>query len=117
MLRAFRVLRFDVGKEFEVLTVSFNPREDAASPDRPRSLMIRRYKRRGLLRRLAFPDGRPGLHRPPHEGSGFSIPLRCAEKPICARWRHHGIDATSAACRADFYGIEFAPKDLRLGLH
>jgi cytochrome oxidase Cu insertion factor (SCO1/SenC/PrrC family) len=39
MLRTFRVLRFDVGKEFEVLTVSFNPREDAASPDQPRSLI------------------------------------------------------------------------------
>ena len=115
MLRAFRVLRFDVGKEFEVLTVSFNPREDAPLSKSAKESYIRRYKR-------------PGASEGWHFLTGDQTSIDRLTKAVGFRYRYDaqknqyahagGIMVLTPQGRLSryFYGIEFAPKDLRLGL-
>src|SRR5262249_18024151 len=115
MLRAFRVLRFDVGKEFEVLTVSFNPREDASLAKSAKESCIRRYKREGADAGWHFLTGDQTSIDRLTKAVGF----RYRYDPQENQYAHaSGIMVLTPQGRLSryFYGIEFAPKDLRFGL-
>ena len=115
MLRAFRVLRFDVGKEFEVLTVSFNPREDASLAKSAKESYIRRYKREGAAEGWHFLTGDQTSIDRLTKAVGF----RYRYDPQKNQYAHaSGIMVLTPQGRVSryFYGIEFAPKDLRFGL-
>ena len=55
---ALRVLKFDVGKEFDVLTVSFDPRETPDMATKKKAEFLKRYGRPGAAEWLAL------SHRP-----------------------------------------------------
>jgi protein SCO1 len=115
MLRAFRVLRFDVGKEFEVLTVSFNPREDAALARSAKESYIRRYKREGAARGWHFLTGDQTSIDRITRAVGFRYRYDAQKN----QYAHAGgimVLTPQGRLSRYFYGIEFAPKDLRLGL-
>jgi protein SCO1/2 len=115
MLRAFRVLRFDVGKEFEVLTVSFNPREDAALARSAKESYIRRYKREGAAGGWHFLTGDQTSIDRITKAVGFRYRYDAQNN----QYAHAGgimVLTPEGRLSRYFYGIEFAPKDLRLGL-
>jgi len=115
ILRAFRVLRFDVGKEFEVLTVSFNPRENASLAKSAKESCIRRYKREGADAGWHFLTGDQTSIDRLTKAVGF----RYRYDPQKNQYAHaSGIMVLTPQGRLSryFYGIEFAPKDLRFGL-
>ena len=115
MLRAFRVLRFDVGKEFDVLTVSFNPREDAPLAKSAKESYVRRYKREGAAGGWHFLTGDQTSIDRLTKAVGF----RYTYDPQKNLYAHaSGIMVLTPQGRLSryFYGIEFAPKDLRFGL-
>ena len=115
MLRAFRVLRFDVGKEFDVLTVSFNPREDAPLAKSAKESYVRRYKREGAAEGWHFLTGDQTSIDRLTKAVGFRYRYDAQKN----QYAHAGgimVLTPEGRLSRYFYGIEFAPKDLRLGL-
>ena len=115
MLRAFRVLRFDVGKEFDVLTVSFNPREDAPLAKSAKESYVRRYKREGAAEGWHFLTGDQTSIDRLTKAVGFRYRYDAQKN----QYAHGGgimVLTPQGRLSRYFYGIEFAPKDLRLGL-
>jgi protein SCO1 len=115
MLRAFRVLRFDVGKEFDVLTVSFNPREDAPLAKSAKESYVRRYKREGAAEGWHFLTGDQTSIDRLTKAVGFRYRYDAQKN----QYAHAGgimVLTPQGRLSRYFYGIEFAPKDLRLGL-
>ena len=112
---ALATLSFDVGREFEVVTVSFDPREKPA---------LATAKKAGYLKRY----GRPGAERGWHflTGDKEEIARLTAAVGFRYQWDEEikqfahpsGLVVLSPEGRITryLYGIEFAPKDLRLGL-
>src|SRR5437667_11473213 len=54
---ALRVLKFDVGKEFDVLTISFDPRETPEMAAKKKAEFLKRYGRAGVERGWHFLTG------------------------------------------------------------
>src|SRR3989449_5142326 len=112
---ALRVMKFDVGKEFDVLTISFDPRETPEMAAKKKAEVLKRYGRAGAERGWHFLTG-------PRES--------IAALTKAAGFQYEYIDKTSQFAHATaimiltpggrisqyYYGVEFAPKDLRLGL-
>ena len=115
LLRAFRVLRFDVGKEFEVLTISFNPREDAPLARSAKESYLRRYNREGAAGGWHFLTGDQTSIDRLTKAVGFRYRYD-AQKNLYAHAGGIMVLTPQGRLSRYFYGIEFAPKDLRLGL-
>jgi protein SCO1/2 len=112
---ALRVLKFDVGKEFDVLTVSFDPRETPAMATKKKAEFLKRY-------------GRPIAADGWHFLTGPQISIDALTKAAGFQYQYDtktGQFAHSTAIMVltpegkiaqYYYGVEYAPKDLRLGL-
>ena len=112
---ALRVLKFDVGKEFDVLTVSFDPKETPEMAAAKKTEYLKRY-------------GRPGADQGWHFLTGPASSIDVLTKAAGFQYRYDpktGQFAHSTAIMVltpegkisqYYYGVEFAPKDLRLGL-
>src|SRR5215813_6784388 len=112
---SLKVLNFDIGKDFDVVTVSFDPREttDMAAE-----------KKRDILKRY----GRPGADKGWHFLTGSADSINALTKAV--GFQYHFDEKTQQYAHATtiviltperavsgyFYGVEFPPKDLRLGL-
>lgn len=112
---ALSVLRFDAGREFDVLAVSFDPRETPEIAAAKKKVYIDRYKR-------------PGAERGWHFLTGDQASISALTK--AAGFRYVWDDKTSQFAHGSglmlltpegklaqyYYGIEYSPKDLRLGM-
>jgi protein SCO1/2 len=115
MVSAFSVLTFDIGKEYEVVTVSFDPRE---KPD------LARAKKTTYLRRY----GRPGAEQGWHFLTGEQPAISALTQAV--GFHYQWDDRTQQFAHATalmlltpqgkiaqyYYGVEYSPKDLRLGM-
>jgi len=70
---ALRVLKFNVGDEFEVLTVSFNPQETPATAAAKKGGISEALRANWCGAGLAFPDRVAGIDRRTDQGSRFSV--------------------------------------------
>ena len=112
---AMRLVKFDLGKEFEVVTVSFDPRE---TPE------IAAAKKKDYLKRYGRPDAAAGWHF--LTGSAESINaltkavgFQYQFDPKINQFAHAtAIMVLTPEGRISryFYGVDFPPKDLRMGL-
>jgi len=112
---ALRVMKFDVGKEFDVLTISFDPRETPDMAVKKKAEFLKRY-------------GRAGAEQGWHFLTGPKESIDVLTK--AAGFQYEYIEKTGQFAHATaimvltpggkisqyYYGVEFAPKDLRLGL-
>ena len=115
LLKCLRVLSFSVGKEFEVLTVSFNSKEDAALAKSVKESYIKRYKRDGAEESWHFLTGdSPSIQRLTRS-VGFRYTYD-ATKDLYAHAAGIMLLTPQGRLSRYFFGIEFAPRDLRLGL-
>ncbi|MEK6299437.1 MAG: SCO family protein [Acidobacteriota bacterium] len=108
-------LSFDIGKEFEVVTVSFDPREGPELARDKKETYIKWYKRPGSA------DGWHFLTGEKHEIDKLAaaIGFRFRYDPATNQFAHaSGIMLATPQGRLAryFYGIEYAPRDLKLGL-
>jgi protein SCO1/2 len=115
LLRSLRALSFDAGKEFDVLTVSFDPRE---GPD------LAKAKRERVLEQY----GRPTAEKGWHFLTGDEASIRALTSAVGFRYvwdesQKQFAHATGVVVLTPhgkisryFFGIEYAAKDLRLGL-
>ena len=109
------VLPFDVGKQFDVVTVSFDPADTPELAAAKKANYLRRYRRPGAARGWHFLTGDENSIKALTQAVGF----RYAFDPKSRQFAHpSGIMVLTPQGRIAryFYGIEYAPRDLRLGL-
>jgi protein SCO1/2 len=112
---ALDVISFDIGKEFEVVTVSFDPRETPDLARNKKETYIQWYKRPGAADGWHFLTGDKDSIDKLTEAAGFHYKFDAATNQFV---HASGIMLATPDGKLAryFYGIEYAPKDLRLGL-
>ena len=90
---AMKMIKFNVGNEFEVVTVSFNPQRDARHRRRQESGIPQALRTPRRRCRLAFPDRARRVHQRAHQGRRLPVSVRRKTQSVRARHRHHGADA------------------------
>jgi len=112
---ALDVVSFDIGKDFEVVTVSFDPRETPELARDKKQTYIDWYKRPGAAQGWHFLTGDQESITKLTEAVGFHYKYDPATKQFI-----HASGVMLATPEGKlaryFYGVEYAPKDLRLGL-
>ncbi len=115
MVSAFSLVNFEIGKDYEVVTVSFDPRE---KPE------LAREKKATYLRRL----GKAGAERGWHFLTGDAASINALTQAVGFHYQWDAQTQQFAHATAImvltpqgklaqyFYGVEYSPKDLRLGL-
>jgi len=109
------VLSFDVGKEFDVVTVSFDQRETPDVAAAKKEKYIERYDREGAAAGWHFLTGDQAAIEALTRAVGF----RYEFDPETGQFAHaSGIQVLTSEGKLAryFYGIEYAPRDVRLGL-
>ena len=112
---AFQGLNFTVGKEFEVVTVSFDEREGPELAARKKETYLRRYKREGAEAGWHFLTGDKASIDALSEAVGF----RYVWDEQSQQFAHASavmVATPQGKLSHYFYGIDYAPKDLRLAL-
>jgi len=115
VVRSLRALSFDAGKEFDVLTVSFDPSDTAALARAKREEMLGRYGRPAAAGGWHFLTGDHAAIEELTEAVGF----RYHYDQQTGEFGHAtGIVLLTPAGKVSryYYGIDFSPRDLRLGL-
>jgi len=112
---SLRVLKFDMGKDYDVVTLSFDPHETTEMAGEKKREMIKRYSR-------------PGADKGWHFLTGSAESINAVTKAV--GFQYQWDDKTQQYAHATaivlltpdrhiaeyLYGVEFSPKDLRLGL-
>jgi len=112
---ALRVLKFDVGKEFDVLTVSFDPGETPAMATKKKAEFLKRYERPGAAGGWHFLTGPQESIDALTRAAGFQYQYD-AKTGQFAHATAIMVLTPEGKIAQYYYGVEYAPKDLRLGL-
>jgi protein SCO1/2 len=118
MVTSFRVLPFQIGKEFEVVTVSFDPRETSALATTKKKVYVDylpEKMRAGAASGWHFLTGDQANITKLAEAVGFRYHYDEATKQFA---HASGIMVATPHGRLSryFYGVEYSARDLRLGL-
>ncbi len=112
---ALGVLKFNVGQEFDVLTVSFDPKDTPEIATLKKAEYLKRYKRAGAEQGWHFLIGSQASIDALTKAAGFQYQY----DPKTGQFAHSTaimILTPQGKIAQYYYGVEFAPKDLRLGL-
>ena len=112
---AMKMVKFDVGKEFEVVTVSFNPQETPAIAAVKKKDYLARYGRPGAASGWHFLTGPPDSINALTKAVGFQYQY----DPKNNQYAHATaimVLTPQGHISRYFYGVDFPPKDLRMGL-
>jgi protein SCO1/2 len=115
LTKGMRVLPFDIGKQFEVVNISINPREGPDLAAAKKANYVRDYGRPGAERGWHFLTGEESAIQKVTRAAGF----RYVYDPTTGQYAHaSGIMIATPKGRLSryFYGIEYPGQDLRLGL-
>ena len=115
MLRSLRALKLDAGQDFEILTVSFNPKETPDLAAAKKRSYLERYDRPGAGNGWHFLTGDEDNIRKLTEAAGF----RYKYDAVRDQYVHaSGIMVLTPDGRLAryLYGIEYSARDLRLAL-
>ena len=112
---ALGMMSLNPGKDFEIVTVSFNPRDTPASATAKKAVYLERYRRPGAAEGWHFLTGdQPQIDRLT-KAAGF----RYAWDAETKQYAHpSGVIVLTPDGRLSKYlfGIEYGPRDLRLGI-
>ena len=112
---AMRLVKFDVGNEFDVITVSFDPRETPEMAAAKKNDYVERYGRANAAAGWHFLTGQPESINALTKAVGFQYQY----DPKSNQYAHAtAIMVLTPQGRISryFYGVDFPPKDLRMGL-
>src|SRR5262245_52952619 len=115
IVRSLRALSFGIGDEFTVLTASFDPSDDPARAAAKKRDYVQRYGRPGAASGWHFLVGDHAAIEKLTRAVGF----RYHVEPQTGEFGHAtGIVLLTPAGKIAryYYGIDFSPRDLRLGL-
>ena len=109
------VLTFDVGREFDVVAVSINPREGPGLAAQKKAAYLDRYQRPHTAAGWHFLTGKEENIRRLADAVGF----RYAYDETIKQYAHGaGIEVLTprGVLSKYFYGIEFSPRDIKFGV-
>jgi protein SCO1 len=115
MASALKVLSFDIGNQFEVVTVSFNPRDTPALAAAKKQTYLKEYGRPDAARGWHFLTGDAAAIERLTAAVGFHY-TALPEQNQFAHAAGIMVLTPRGKIARYFYGVEFAPRDLRLGL-
>jgi len=112
---ALRVLKFDVGKEFDVITISFDPKDTPEAAAKKKEEIVRRYRRAGAEQGWHFLVGEQDSIDAIARAAGFEYEY----DPKTGQFAHSTaimVLTPQGKIAQYYYGIDYPPKDLRLAL-
>jgi protein SCO1/2 len=112
---AMKLVKFDVGNQFDVVTVSFDPRETPQMAAAKKVEYVKRYGRPSAAAGWHFLTGQPESINALTKTVGFQYQY----DPKSNQFAHAtAIMVLTPQGRVSryFYGVDFPPKDLRMGL-
>ena len=112
---SMKMIKFDLGKEFEVLTVSFNPKEAPQLAAEKKKDYVKRYGRPGADTGWHFLTGSADSINVLTKAVGFQYQYDAAKKQYAHATAIMVLTPQGRISRY-FYGVDFPPKDLRMGL-
>ncbi len=115
LVGSMKALTFDLGKDYDVVTVSFDPRETTEMAAEKKRDIMKRYGRPGTEQGWHFLTGQADQINALTSAVGFQYQF----DPKTQQYAHATAIVMLTPDRhiaEYFYGVEFAPKDLRLGL-
>ena len=115
LVSAVSVLNFQAGREFDVVAVSFNPKEGPGLASQKKANYVERYGRPETAGGWHFLTGTQASIDRLTEAVGF----RYAFDEKIGQFAHGAaieVVTPKGTIARYFYGIEFSPRDLRLGL-
>jgi protein SCO1/2 len=112
---SMKLIKFDLGNEFEVLTVSFNPQETPQLAAEKKKDYLKRYGRPGAASGWHFLTGSPESINALTKSVGFQYQYDAAKNQYAHTTAIMVLTPQGRISRY-FYGVEFPPKDLRMGL-
>lgn len=115
LLRSLRVLAFSAGEEFDVVTVSIDPGESASLAAAKKQEYTKKYRRETGSSGWHFLTGSDDQIVQLAESVGFSYQYD-EETDLYTHPSGIMIATPEGELSRYFYGVEYAPKDLRLGL-
>jgi protein SCO1/2 len=115
LLASMRALSFDAGKEFDVVTVSFDERETHELAAKKKKAYLERYERAGADAGWRFLTGKEPAVRALAESVGFDYRFDAATNQFA-----HGaavfVLTPDGVVSRYLFGIDYPPRDLRLAL-
>ena len=115
LLSAMRALPFDVGKEYDVITLSFDPTETPELAAKKKATYLEQYRRPGAEQGWHFLTGDAASIERLTDAVGFHYRYDPQRKEFA-----HAAGLTVLTPRGSiaryFFGVEFAPRDLKFGL-
>ena len=112
---AMRLIKFDVGNEFDVVTVSFDPRETPAMAAAKKIEYVKRYGRPNAASGWHFLTGQPESIDALTKAVGFQYQYDEKSNQYAHATAIMVLTPQGRISRY-FYGVDFPPKDLRMGL-
>ena len=112
---ALRVMKFDVGKEFDVITVSFDPKDTPEAAAKKKEQVLRRYKRAGAELGWHFLVGQQDSVDAITKAAGFQYEYDQRTGQF-AHTTAIMVLTPEGKIAQYYFGIDYPPKDLRLGL-
>ena len=115
LVGSMKALTFSIGKDFDIVTVSFDPRETTEMAAEKKRDMMKRYGRPNSDQGWHFLTGDSGSINALTKAVGYQYQF----DPKTEQYAHATAIVMLTPDRhisGYFYGVEFSPKDLRLGL-
>jgi protein SCO1/2 len=112
---SMKMIKFDVGDQFEVVTVSFNPKETTQDAAAKKADYIKRYGRSGAAAGWHFLTGSADSIDALTKAVGFQYQYDAARNQYAHATAIMVLTPQGHISRY-FYGVDFPPKDLRMGL-
>ncbi len=115
LVSALGTLKFDVGREFDVVAVSINPKEGPGLATQKKAAYLERYGRPQTAAGWHFLTGKEEHIRRLAEAVGF----RYEYDATIGQYAHGaGVEllTPNGVVSRYFYGIEYSPRDIRFGL-
>ncbi|MGH9943268.1 MAG: SCO family protein [Pyrinomonadaceae bacterium] len=115
LVGTMQAIKFNASQEYEVITVSFDPRETPSDAAEKKALYLKRYGREGAEKGWHFLVGGEESIKKLTEAVGFNY----AFDERSDQFAHASaimVATPEGKLSHYFYGIEYAPKDVRLSL-
>jgi protein SCO1 len=115
LVGSMKALTFDLGKDFDIVTVSFDPSETAEMAAAKKREILKLYGRANSDQGWHFLTGKADEINALTKSVGFQYQF----DPKTEQYAHAAAIVMLTPDRhisGYFYGVEFSPKDLRLGL-